>query len=192
MSALRWSIGAALAIVATLGLVRLSYGSYLATASESAVLRLSWRAVGERIEECRTLSEEELAALPLHMRRSEICEGRLAPFRLVVAVDGETLLDAPVRASGAREDRPTYVFHEFPLPPGRHHVEVRFAVDHPAGAGASPFRVLSFDGDLELAPRTVALVTHVEGAEGLSIVSPPRGGPEPGEADDPVGRSEDP
>lgn len=49
-------------------------------ASGDAAIRLSWRAVGRPVEQCRTPSAEELAQLPVHMRRSEICERRLSAF----------------------------------------------------------------------------------------------------------------
>src|SRR5690606_24552456 len=57
----------------------------------AAELRLSWSARPERIEVCRTLSAEELAARPVHMRREVECEGRSATYALQVAVDGSEL-----------------------------------------------------------------------------------------------------
>jgi hypothetical protein len=106
------------------------------------------------------------------MRRKEICEGRLAPFRLVVEVDGEELIDTSIRASGARQDRPTYVYHEFRLPPGRRDVRVDFRVDRPEDSDPDRFAPLVFDDTLDLAPRTIALVTHREGDSALSVVLP--------------------
>lgn len=169
---------AALALVAALVL-----GSRLpwrAETSDAAVLRLSWRSLGQRVEACREPTEEELAALPRHMRMSRICEGRIAPFRLRVAVDGETRVDAPVHASGAREDRPAYVLRELRLAPGEHRVSVRFEVEPGVSASDVPVTPpLVLDETLRLAPREVALVTHDPDADRLVLVHarPARSGP---------------
>src|SRR5690606_15072501 len=100
-----------------------------------AVLRLSWRVRGIRIQECRTLTPEELDALPPHMRRPEVCEGRIAPYRLRVRVDCRVLADTLVHAAGAREDRPVYVFREFRVVPGVHRVDLRFVREAGQGGG---------------------------------------------------------
>ena len=151
-------LGSVVAMLACAGLVALSWGSVHLGSADEGVLRLSWRAVGQRIEECRVPSEEELAALPPHMRRDEICEGRLAPFALEVRLDEEVVLRRELHAAGAREDRPTYVFDELRVEPGPHRLEVDFAV---AGGGAAalvpPLRLRT---RIELASRSVVLVTR--------------------------------
>ena len=70
----------------------LSQWQWSAKTAERSVLRLSWRARGERLESCRRATPEELAAVPAHMRQEVICEGaRVAPYRLRIAVDGQAL-----------------------------------------------------------------------------------------------------
>jgi hypothetical protein len=101
------------------------------------------------------------------MRRPEICERRLSPFLLRVAVDGTLLFEGEVRASGLREDRPTYVFHEFAVAPGRHAVTVRFREARPAGA--PPGLALALEETLDFAPREVRLVTRLAEGEGLVV-----------------------
>jgi hypothetical protein len=147
-----------LAVCGVAGLVALSDVTTVVNGSAGGLVRLSWRAVGERIEKCRVPSEEELAALPPHMRQKEICEGNLAPFALEVHLDGERVVDREVRPAGAREDRPTYVFEEIPVAPGPHDLEVVFAVaEGEAGTGVSPLRLRT---TLEVSPRGVVLVTR--------------------------------
>ena len=68
------------------------------------------------------------------------------------------------RWSGARADRPAYVFHEFPVAPGEHRLEVHFA---PAIESTLP--PLDLDESVTLSPREILLVTHEPGAEGLSL-----------------------
>lgn len=105
------------------GLTRVPFGP---SDGPGALLRLSWRARGQPVEECRRLGPEELARLPVHMRREEVCERRLAPYRLRVVVDGREVEASVVRASGARHDRPIYIFREIPLGPGEHRMEISF------------------------------------------------------------------
>jgi hypothetical protein len=131
---------------------------------DDAAIRLSWRAVGRPVEQCRTPSAEELARLPVHMRRSEICERRLSAFRLEVDLDGERALDLRVEPEGAQRDRPAYVLHELRVAPGAHRLAVRFTPED--AAGAAP---LALDAELSLAPHEVALVTEDAARTGLEI-----------------------
>lgn len=131
--------------------------------ADAAAIRFSWRAVGQPIEECRTPSAEEQAALPLHMRRAEICERRLAAFRLQVELDGAQRIDERIAPAGAQGDRPAYVLYELRVPPGPHRLAVRFA---PEAGAAAP---LALDTRLDLASREVVLVTHAEGGEELEL-----------------------
>ena len=158
-----WRIaGAVAALLATVGLVVLSDVALSVAPSERALVRLSWRSVGQRIEECRAPTEAELAALPPHMRMREICEGRLTPFQLRVRLDGALVVDRELRPAGAREDRPTYVFEELEVAPGPHELEVAFST---VGApGETPRSApLRFDGTVSPGPREVVLITHTEG-----------------------------
>jgi hypothetical protein len=123
------------ALLSVLGVAALTRVPYDAEHAEDAILRLSWRTRGEEVRECRTLSPEELAALPVHMQRTEVCEGRVLSRHLLVRVDRRSVVDDTVRAAGARSDRPLYVYYEIPLSPGVHALHVRFvpeAMDAPA------------------------------------------------------------
>lgn len=174
MTVLARVIGVALALLASVGLVLLSDGDLLAEPSDEGLLRLSWRAVGQRVEECRVPTAEELAALPQHMRQKEICEGALAPFDLDVRIDGVTVVDRELRAEGAREDRPTYVFDEIRLPPGPHALEVVFAVAHEQAAKSTP--PLRLATTVDVPPRGVVLVTHDDERGGLEVRHSVEGG----------------
>lgn len=179
MTTLRYGLAAAVAVALTAALVVCSGLPYVDDSSGDALIRLSWRTVGERIEECREATEEELAALPPHMRRREICEGRMTPFHLAVSIDGAAVFEDRIRPRGARQDRPVYVFQEFPIAPGSHRLEVRFAVELPAGANRVARPPLVLDETLTLEPRTIALVTYDDAAAQLHVVPGPaqRGAP---------------
>lgn len=155
---------------AVLALGALSRIPYTPAGAGHGVLRLSWRVRGERVTECRRLTPEELEALPLHMRRPEVCEGRIAPYRLRVVIDGAVVEDTLIRAAGAREDRPIYVLRDFTLAQGVYAVDIAFtrevaaefegaASRHGAGAGEERPRGGERDGS---APARVTLETVVE------------------------------
>jgi hypothetical protein len=163
-------LGAAVAVTVTLATVALSRVPYGGLDPDISVLRLTWRAPGEAIEDCRLLSPEEIEAQPVHMRRDRICERRLVPYRLRVYVDGVRVVDETVRPAGAREDRPLFVFRELELEPGEHQVAVNWVretgpdplpTDSPATrGGVRGTGPLSLDATLDLAAGDVALVTY--------------------------------
>ena len=146
--------GPALALGLVAALLAGTRAPYAANPADGAALRLAWRALGEAALDCRTPSAEELARLPVHMRRKQICERRLPTFSLRVAVDGAQLLDERIAPAGAAGDRAAVVLRELSLAPGRHRLEIEF-VPEDAGGAARPKRL---DRELQLAPGEVALV----------------------------------
>lgn len=177
----------ALALVAMVAVVGLSRFPYEVESGEDARLRLSWR-YRATVEECREPSQEELAELPVHMRQEVVCDRRVPPYRLRLRVDGREIADEVIRAAGAQEDRPLYVYREIPLEPGTHRVEVRF---HRAAedGGEAPDEDGAHDAlDLEttvtLEPREVALVTYVPGDGRLQLVGGGGGADGGGDAPD--------
>ncbi len=161
-----------------------------------AVLRLSWRAPEGAVETCRTLTPEEAARLPAHMRRPEVCEETELPYLLRLAVDGHERLADTLQPAGARADRPVIVFREVELTPGAHEIEVAFTpvlatispsatarrvggdaegveAEGEAEREAGPPGPLRLTASLRLAPREVALVTYDVGAGNLVVRRPP-------------------
>ena len=129
---------AALVVAAlTAALGGLSRVHYTPGAPSGAVIRLSWRARGERVESCRKLSRSELADLPEHMRQPEICDDvRVAPYTLAVAVDGREIIHGATPGSGTRGTRPMYMLRDIPVPAGPHRVAVAlFRTRAPAASG---------------------------------------------------------
>ncbi|HXE80681.1 MAG TPA: hypothetical protein VNK41_08035 [Vicinamibacterales bacterium] len=121
-------LGAACAIAAAAAVVWGSSVPLTVNEAGGAVLRLAWAVRPERIETCRDLAPEELANVPAHMRRTRVCEGVAAEYRLVVtdAATGDVLVDRVTRAGGFRQDRRLYVFEELPIPAGPAAFDVRF------------------------------------------------------------------
>ena len=99
---------------------------------DSALLRLSWSARPERIEKCRELTPEELAARGEHMRQRVDCAGYFASYDLEVSIDGRTVHRSVARGAGLRNDRPIFLLEEVVVA----HVRPRRA-DGPAADGGS-------------------------------------------------------
>lgn len=124
--ALRKTLALAGGVAAVLLVAGLSRVPYTAHDDPDALLRLSWRIQGNAVEACRALGTEEMEELPVHMRNPDACQRRGRSYRLRVWTDGRILVDRVVEPSGARGDRPVYVFDEAPLSPGRHELRVVF------------------------------------------------------------------
>jgi hypothetical protein len=157
---LKYAIGGGLVVAALAGLGALSRVPYVAEPLNDAVVRLAWRTRGTRVEACRHRTPEEMAKLPLHMREGEVCERRLLPYLLTVAV-GEASPDSTmVRAAGVREDRPLFVYRELPVAPGRHRIRVEFIRQGEPGKEAPHAEELEPEhGEYGETPQTAARLT---------------------------------
>jgi len=135
----RTAAGLALAALAALAIAAGSRAAWRAHPDPAGLVRVSLSARPERIESCRTLSPEELADVPAHMRQEVVCQGAAARYRLVVDLGGRTVASPLLTGGGARQDRPVHALLEFPVPAGRHHLSVRWdrADSLPAGATAA-------------------------------------------------------
>jgi len=142
-------------------------------AEDATLLRLSWSARPERIETCRTLSDEEFAQRPAHMRQRVICEGTTASYALLVTADGDTLDEAVIRGGGLRGDRAIYVLRSYPVRAGERRVRLHFSrresVDSTTTQNALPPE-LELDTLLVFRPGAVRLVTIEDGA--FRLVAP--------------------
>lgn len=167
-------VSVSIAAGVTLGVAALSRVPYPPARPENAAIRLAWRAPGQRIERCRRASEEELRQMPVHMRREEICERHILPYRLEVLLDDSLVLERTIRPAGAHADRPLYVYQEIAVEPGRYKLTVRFSRQIPEGAfggrieGDFPDELI-LERETELGPRSVALVTHHPETRGLVL-----------------------
>jgi hypothetical protein len=122
----RLLVAGIVALAAVLAVGLLTRVPYSVGDRQLAAVRLSWRMAGHAVEECRTLSAEELEKLPAHMRQPEVCDSYVPPYRLRVLVDGETIEDILVLAGGSRQDNPIYVYSELRVRPGPHELSVAF------------------------------------------------------------------
>jgi hypothetical protein len=81
-------------------------------------LRLSLAHLTERMEPCRTLSEEERMALPPNMRIIEKCGRARASAQVELRLDERVLYADSIRPAGLHREGRTYLFRSWPLPAG--------------------------------------------------------------------------
>ncbi|HET7692229.1 MAG TPA: hypothetical protein VFM44_03980 [Gemmatimonadota bacterium] len=116
----------AAAALAAVAIGAASRAPWAASPADRGLLRLSWRAPSEVAEQCRPLSAEEKADLPVHMQVPEVCERRAVPYLLEVRIDGATIAADTIHGAGAREDRPITVFREIPVAVGERAIDIAF------------------------------------------------------------------
>ena len=161
------TLASALLLLSIAGLSQLR----VTTHEGGAIVRLSWRTEAINVEVCRTLSAEELARVPAHMRRPEECTGRRVDYLVELDIDGTVALADTVSPAGARRDRPVYVFHDEAVDTGTHDVRVVFTALVPDDYdSATPVR-REWTGSMALADGQIGLVTL--DAEGIRLMRRP-------------------
>ena len=139
-SRLAWrAVGTVAGVLAALGLRWSTVAPWptRAATADFAQVRLSLSARPERVEQCRQLSDDELARLPAHMRLRTQCEGYSASYRLAIVVDGQSLVLDTLRGGGLRHDRPIHVFREYDVPPGEKRLRIEVARIDESGTPAA-------------------------------------------------------
>ena len=166
-------VGGTLLVLTAMALVVLSALPYDAEDPSSGMICLSWRYRISATQECRTRSQQELDALPVHMRTPEVCERRIPTYRMSLEVDGNSVFEDVIRPAGAAGDRPLYVHRDLEVAAGEHRISVRFA---PLTDGGIAENELSFDRSVTISPGEVLLVTYDPDQGRLDLVGSTRGG----------------
>ena len=149
----------ALSCAAAVAIAALSRVPSSPAEGSQSLVRLSWRVLGVRAEECRLRTEEELAALAAHMRTPEVCTGGVVDYGLSVSIDGVVEVNDTLSPAGARGDRPIYVFRDISVEPGRHRVEVDFAAFGPPSFEVEQQTQYGWSGDVVLEEAEIGLIT---------------------------------
>jgi len=97
---------------------------YAAPRIDGSEFVVSLKHPGVISENCHELSEEELAAQPVHMRKKRVCERMRSPVRLRITIDGETALQAQVAPSGVWQDGNSVAVKRVAVEPGEHQVSL--------------------------------------------------------------------
>jgi coenzyme F420-reducing hydrogenase delta subunit/Pyruvate/2-oxoacid:ferredoxin oxidoreductase delta subunit len=119
------AVAATVLLIACAGILGLvSDLGYTPPGIEGSEFVVSLKHPGLASENCRDLTEEELAATPVHMRRERICERTRPHVRLRVVIDGATALETSIPPSGIWEDGNSVTVERIPVAPGEHLVSV--------------------------------------------------------------------
>lgn len=86
-------------------------------------IKLSFRHGGNRLEDCRKLTPEEIAKLPEKEKRPNTCSRERIPIAVKLVVDGQPLYDEVLRPTGLSGDGPAETYRKFIVPAGSHKVE---------------------------------------------------------------------
>jgi coenzyme F420-reducing hydrogenase delta subunit/Pyruvate/2-oxoacid:ferredoxin oxidoreductase delta subunit len=97
---------------------------YTAPSFDGSEFVISLKHPGLASENCRTLTEEELASKPVHMRRERVCERTRPSVRVRVAIDGTRVFETSVVPSGIWEDGNSVTVERIRIEPGEHTVRV--------------------------------------------------------------------
>ena len=131
--------------------------SYRMLQPDEAILSLSFSHAGQRIGECRTLTQQELNELPPNMRKPADCPRERHPVFVRLASGDRLLYTDTLQPSGLWKDGKANIYQRITIPIGRHTIEVGM---NDAGAApefthqavfdievlAGQNRVITFDG----------------------------------------------
>jgi len=92
---------------------------------DQAVVTVAFSHAGERLEECRQLSQEELAKLPPNMRAPMDCPRERSPVTVQLLLDGELLIEEVAKAPGLYNDLGIDVYRSAKVPVGEHTLAVQ-------------------------------------------------------------------
>lgn len=98
---------------------------YTQLTPEQAVITVAFSHAGERREECRQLSQEELARLPPNMRAPMDCPRERSPVTVRLLLDGELLIEEVAQAPGLYNDLGIDIYRTAKVPVGEHTLAVR-------------------------------------------------------------------
>ncbi|MEX2650697.1 MAG: hypothetical protein WD673_16960 [Alphaproteobacteria bacterium] len=157
-----WRHVAGLALVAGLGAALIgpfaTWPGFRHMPEGQATMKVSFSHEGDRAEPCRALSEDELAALPKHMRKTEDCPRRRLPVAVEVLLDGRPLLVDESPPTGFAGDGASRFYARATVPQGAHDLTLRLrdtaraqGFDHEANVAVdlAPAQVLVIGFDAE-------------------------------------------
>lgn len=163
--ATQWASG----IVATVALLSfVAWGSQIRWNEDPShgALRLGWRLPGQKIEECRDLTQEELNQQLAHMRRPRECKVTYINYRLRLQIGDDVVVDQLVLPPGLKHDRPLDVSFDRELTPGEYQIKVAFIPEDNDNAPR-----FEFEGPIQVIEGRVVLIALSEAERRLKVVT---------------------
>lgn len=157
---MRYAVQAiAYALFAAFVAVLSAWPGYTLLRSDEAILSLSFSHAGERVGECRQLTQQELNELPPNMRKPADCPRERHPLVVQLALGGTLLYADTLQPSGLWKDGKANVYQRITIEVGRHRIEIGM---NDAGSGPSFTHEAEFD--IEVLPGQNRVITF----DGLS------------------------
>lgn len=130
---------------------------YTSLDEDRAIISLVFSHAGERVSECRQLSQEELDALPPNMRKINDCPRERFPVRVELRSGTDILYQETLLPSGIWADGKASIYQRIEVPSGVH--ELFVGVNDSGGEGE--FDYVKSE-TIELSPRRNLLVQFDE------------------------------
>jgi len=92
---------------------------------DMAQIKLSFTHGSARVEDCRRLTPQEIAALPPRERRPNTCSRERVPVYVEFAIDGALAHSETLEPSGVSRDGPARIYRKFLVPAGTHTLKAR-------------------------------------------------------------------
>ena len=92
---------------------------------DNAMIKLSFSHAGAHVEECRTLTQEELNQVAPNMRRLTQCLRERVSLQIEVLLDGALIYRDQLAPSGIAGDGASTAYKKFPVSAGTHHLVTR-------------------------------------------------------------------
>jgi len=99
--------------------------SYVRLAPDESMITLSLSHAGELVEECRRMSQEEMAKLPPNMRVPMECPRERSPVSIEVLLDDKPVITEVVDPPGLYKDQGVDIYQSVRIPAGDYRLEVR-------------------------------------------------------------------
>lgn len=113
-AAVAWGLFAIAAVVFTI------WPRFSQLTEGDAIVSLTFSHAGQRLEECRTLTQEELNKLPPNMRTASDCPRERFPVKVLFSADDEILFNQSMSPSGLWKDGASTIYKRLELPSGEH------------------------------------------------------------------------
>ncbi len=92
---------------------------------DQSMITLAISHAGERREECRKISPEELAKLPPNMRIPMDCPRERSPITVALTLDGKAVINDSVEPPGLYKDQGIDIFQSIKVPAGKHILSIK-------------------------------------------------------------------
>ena len=109
--------------MAVLGLFSV-WPEFRLSADDEAVVSISFSHVGQRMGDCRVVTQEELSALPPNMRKPADCPRGRHPVRVEFRVDDEVLYSQTLQPSGFWSDGKAVAYKRITIKSGEHRLQI--------------------------------------------------------------------